>query len=75
MSGPAITASFWMVARSPRGPHTKTAPTQRYSTRAVALRAAQALADESGEMFVLLAAVETVRPGDTAPGLFGGGRR
>lgn len=65
-----VSAAFWMVARSPRGPNARTAPTQRYSNRADAAAAAQALADTSGEFFVLLAAVETIHPRNTEDMLF-----
>jgi hypothetical protein len=65
-----IPAAFWMVCRSPRGPNAKTAPTQRYSTRADAARAAQELADQTGEKFVLLAAVETINPSRDQRALF-----
>lgn len=54
---------FWMVCRSPRGPGAKTEPRQRYSTLEDARRAAADLANANDAPFTILAAVETVWPG------------
>lgn len=56
-------ARFWMIARKPTGPHSRTHPTQRYSHRADAVTAARKLAAETNTPFVLLEAVEVIRPG------------
>lgn len=60
MTAPA--ARFWMVCRSPRGPQSTTEPRQRYHSLSEARRAAQALADQTGEPFVVLEATETRWP-------------
>jgi ribosomal protein L11 methylase PrmA len=56
------------AARSSKPP--PSIPTQRYTTRADAARAAQELADQTGEKFVLLAAVETINPRTDQRALF-----
>lgn len=66
-------ARFWMVARKPDHAGARTEPKQRFPFRADARRAAAELADQNGAAFVILEAVEVVRPGDDAGGdLFGG---
>ena len=61
-------ARFWMVARKPSGPGSKTEPRQRYSTIEDARTTAQNLANANDAPFVVLEAVEIMRPGDTAEG-------
>lgn len=56
-------AKFWMIARKPTGAHSRTNPTQRYSHRADAVAAARKLAGDTNAQFVLLEAVEIIRPG------------
>ncbi|ATG47620.1 hypothetical protein CEW89_08555 [Celeribacter ethanolicus] len=61
-------ARFWMVARKPSGPGSKTEPRQRYSTVEDARAAASDLANANDAPFIVLEAVEIIRPGDTAEG-------
>lgn len=56
---------FWMVCRSPRHAGAKTEPRQRYHTLEDARRAAADLAAANDAPFTILAAVETVWPGQT----------
>ncbi|MGZ9812314.1 hypothetical protein ACXN5S_17775 [Pseudoroseicyclus sp. H15] len=56
-------ARFWMIARQPRRQGDKTEPRQRYSSRADALAAATRLAEQNDAPFVLLEAIEVIRPG------------
>ena len=62
-------ARFWMICRKPGGPHSKTEPRQRYSTRADAFADAQRLADQLDAPFLILEAVEIIRPGTDQKGL------
>lgn len=62
-------ARFWMVARSPRHPGAKTAPTTRYGSLSEARRAAQDLANQSDAPFVVLGVEETVWPDTAQPAL------
>lgn len=61
-------ARFWMICRKPTGPHSKSEPRQRYSTRADALADAKRLANHTDAPFIVLEAVEIVRPGNDAQG-------
>lgn len=67
-------ARFWMVARKPAGLNSRTAPTQRYSRIGDARDAASALATTNDAPFVILEAVEIIRPGEdhATASLFGG---
>lgn len=56
-------ARFWMIARKPTGPSSRTEPKMRYSHRADAVADAKRLANETNAQFVLLEAVEIIRPG------------
>jgi hypothetical protein len=73
MSTLASVARFWMVCRKPMGPGARTEPRARYSSLADARRDAAMLAQTNDAPFIILEAVEIIRPGeaDTAPGLFG----
>lgn len=57
-------ARFWMVARKPTGPHSRTEPRARYSSIEDARTAASDLANATDAPFVVLEAVEVIRPGD-----------
>jgi hypothetical protein len=56
---------FFMVARKPTHPQAKTTPKVRYATDIEAHEAAQKLANATGNPFVVLEAIATVRPKDT----------
>ena len=58
-------ARFWMVARKPTGPHSRTEPKARYSAIEDARTAARDLAQANNAAFVVLEAVEIFKPGDT----------
>lgn len=60
--------SFWMVARKPTGPHSRTEPRQRYGTFADAQDAARKLSNQSGDAYVVLAPVAIIRPHDDLQG-------
>lgn len=53
---------FWMICRAPRHEHSKTEPRQRFASEDEAMQAAQAMADQQGADFVVLAATRTIRP-------------
>ncbi len=57
-------ARFWMVARKPQGPGSRTMPRQRYSHLEDARRAARDLARQNDAPFVVLEATEVFRPDD-----------
>jgi hypothetical protein len=57
--------TFWMIARAPTHPGSKTEPKQRFTTEADAIRAARDMAREHATPFVVLAVTHTIRPGDT----------
>lgn len=61
-------ARFWMVARKPSGPGSKTEPRQRYSTLEDARAAARKLAHENDAAFMILETVEIERPTDREQG-------
>mgnify|MGYP000686985168 CR=1 FL=1 len=61
-------ARFYMVCRKPSGALSKTEPRQRYSTPEDARSAALNLANQNDAPFIILEAVEIIRPGDTAEG-------
>lgn len=54
--------TFWMICRAPLHEHSKTEPRQRFASEDEALKAAQAMADQQGAAFVVLAATRTVHP-------------
>jgi len=56
---------FYMIARTPTGPHSTTTPTTRYATAEDALAAARKLAESTGRSFVLLGVLATIQPADT----------
>lgn len=64
MSAPADTARFWMICQRPQHRNSKTQPTARYANRAAAIDDARRLAHQTGRDFVLLEAVEIIRPKD-----------
>ncbi|WP_298494555.1 hypothetical protein [uncultured Maritimibacter sp.] len=53
---------FWMVARKPWGPGSRTEPRARYSSLDDARRVARDLARTHDAPFVILEAVEIIRP-------------
>ena len=55
---------FWMVCRQPDGPTSKTEPRIRYPSLTAARDAARNLAYQNDHPFVVLEAVEVVRPKD-----------
>lgn len=57
-----MTRPFWMICRAPRHEHSKTEPTRRYASETQARTDAQALADQHGAPFVVLAVAATVHP-------------
>jgi len=57
-------ARFWMVGRKPQGPGSRTEPRKRYSSLADARAAAHDLAKGNDAPFVVLEAIEIIRPGD-----------
>jgi DhnA family fructose-bisphosphate aldolase class Ia len=57
--------TFWMIARAPTHPGSKTEPKQRYAFEAEAIIAARRMAAETGAPFVVLAVTHTIKPGDT----------
>ena len=58
-------ARFWMVCRKPTGPGQKTEPRQRYSSLGDAREAAADLARSNDHPFIVLEAIEVMRPGDS----------
>jgi len=64
MSALPAFARFWMVARKPSGPHSRTEPRARYSTLQDARAAAHDLAQANNAPFLVLETVEIIRPGD-----------
>jgi len=62
-------ARFWMICRKPTRLDGRTEPRQRYSTRADAFHDAQRLADQLDAPFLILEAVEIIRPGTNQKGL------
>jgi len=56
---------FFMVAQKPTHPQAKTTPKQRYASDIEAHAAAQKLANQTGNPFVVLEAVATVAPKDS----------
>jgi hypothetical protein len=65
--------TFWMVCRKPSHPASKTEPRQRFIRKEDAPKAARDLATAEDAPFVILEAVEIIRPGDgDVKGLFDG---
>jgi hypothetical protein len=59
MAGPG----FYMICRSPRHAGSRTEPKQRFANLADAQKAAQDMADQTGEPFVVLSATHMIWPG------------
>ena len=55
---------FWMIARAPTHPGSKTEPKQRFATEADAIRAARDMATEHRAAFVVMAVTHTIHPGN-----------
>jgi hypothetical protein len=55
---------FWMIARAPTHPGSKTEPKTRFDSEEAAIRSARGLARETGAAFVVLAVTRTIHPGD-----------
>lgn len=56
---------FWMVARQPTHQHAKTEPKARYSSIEEARGIAGDLAQQNDAPFLVLEAVEVIRPGES----------
>jgi hypothetical protein len=59
---------FYMVARAPKGPHSRTEPKARYPHFDTAVDQARKLARETGHAFVVLGVLATVQPADDLTG-------
>lgn len=68
MTKPTPKDCFWMVARRPSGPQSRTQPTARYATKADAIATAERLATSENAAFVVLEVTEVIYPGTGMPG-------
>lgn len=59
---------FYMIARLPSGPHSRTEPKARFDSFAAAQAQADQLAQDTGHPHVVLAVVAVLRPRDTRTG-------
>lgn len=66
---------FWMICRKPEHKGSRTEPKARYAHRDAALTDARRMAAETGHDFVLLEAVEVIRPRDSRTKSFNFGDR